>query len=138
MPLQHKSKLKHLVLAIALATGCVEFSLAEQSEPDAHVDIEVKVKKPRKKKEIPAPLSPAEEHPREERNTPTPMTSPVSTKDLAVPVHTSDGIPSNDIASKRLATTESGSALEESIEKPVPSPEPALAENARSSTNPSG
>lgn len=128
MPLQHNSKLKHLVLAIALATGCVEFSLAEQSEPDAHVDIEVKVKKPRKKKEIPAPLSPAEEPPREERNTPTPITGPVSTKDLAVPVHTSDDIPSNDIASKRLATTESGSALEESIEKPVPSPEPALAE----------
>ncbi|PCR98096.1 autotransporter outer membrane beta-barrel domain-containing protein [Pseudomonas fluorescens] len=123
MPIQCKYKLQHLVLAVALAIGCVEFSLAEQSEPDAHVDIEVKVKKPRKKKEIPAPLSLAEETPREERIVPTPETNPVSTEVPAVPAHTSD-----DIQPKKVATTESGSALEESIEKPTPLPEPVLAE----------
>lgn len=123
MPIQCKYKLQHLVLAVALAIGCVEFSLAEQSEPDAHVDIEVKVKKPRKKKEIPAPLSLAEETPREERIVPTPETSPVSTEVPAVPAHTSDNI-----QPKKVATTESGSALEESIEKPTPLPEPVLAE----------
>jgi outer membrane autotransporter protein len=123
MPTQCKYKLQHLVLTIALAMGCVGFSLAEQSEPDTHVDIEVKVKKPRKKKEIPAPLSLAEETPLEERMVPTPETSPVSTEAPAVPVHTVDDIPS-----RGFATTESGSALEESIEKPAPSPEPVLAE----------
>ncbi len=123
MPIQCKYKLQHLVLAVALAIGCVEFSLAEQSEPDAHVDIEVKVKKPRKKKEIPAPLSLAEEIPREERIVPTPETNPVSTEVPAVPARTSD-----DIQPKKVATTESGSALEKSIEKPAPSSEPVLAE----------
>jgi len=123
MPTQCKYKLQHLVLAIALAIGCVEFSLAEQSEPDTHVDIEVKVKKPRKKKETPAPLSLAEQTPREERIVPTPETSPVSTEAPGIPVHIAGDTPS-----KKFATTESGSALEESLEKPVPSPEPVLAE----------
>lgn len=123
MPIQCKYKLQHLVLAVALAVGCAEFSLAEQSEPDASVVEDVKPKTPRKKKEKPAPLSLAEETPREERIVPTPETSPVSTEVPAVPAHTTD-----DIQPKKVATTESGSALEESIEKPAPSPEPVLAE----------
>lgn len=119
MPIQCKYKLKHLVLAVALAIGCVEFSLAEQSEPDAPVVKEVKPRSPRKPpKEKPAPLNLAEETVREERISPPPGTIPISTEIPAVPAPTSN----------KVATTESGSALEESLEKPAPSPEPVLTE----------
>ncbi len=123
MPIQCKYKLQHLVLAVALAVGCVEFSLAEQSEPDAPVMDEVKPKPSRKKKEKPAPLDFAKETAREEKAAPTPVPSPVSTEMPVVPAHTADNTPS-----KKIATTESGSALEESLEKPAPLPEPVLAE----------
>lgn len=45
MPIQHKHKFRHLVLAVALAVGSVEISLAEQVESQI---AEVKPKKPRK------------------------------------------------------------------------------------------
>lgn len=35
MPVQHKYRPKHLALAIALAMGCAEFSIADDSTPDA-------------------------------------------------------------------------------------------------------
>lgn len=123
MPIQCKYKLQHLVLAVALAVGCVEFSLAEQSEPDVPVVKEVKPKKPRKPKDKPTPLKVAEEKTREERIAPPLEKIPVSTEIPVVPAH-----PANDIPSKIAATTESGSALEESLEKPAPLPEPVLAE----------
>jgi outer membrane autotransporter protein len=124
MPIQCKYTFQHLVLAIALAVGCVEFSLAEQSEPEAPVVKDVKPRSPRKPpKEKPAPLNLAEETVREERISPPLGTIPVSTEIPAVPAPTSDNIPSN-----KVATTESGSALEESLEKPAPSPEPVLTE----------
>ncbi|MGF6491095.1 autotransporter outer membrane beta-barrel domain-containing protein [Pseudomonas frederiksbergensis] len=47
MPIQHKYKPHHLVLAIALAVGCAEFSLAQQLEPK--VDADTKPTKTRKK-----------------------------------------------------------------------------------------
>lgn len=47
MPIQHKYKPHHLVLAIALAAGCAEFSLAQQLEPQ--VDADAKPTKTRKK-----------------------------------------------------------------------------------------
>lgn len=126
MPIQCKYKLKHLVLAVALAIGCVEFSLAEQSEPDAPVVKEVKPRSPRKPpKEKPAPLNLAEETVREERISPPLGTIPVSTEIPAVPAPTSDNIPSN-----KVATTQSGSALEASIERPAPLPEPVLTETS--------
>lgn len=123
MPIQCKYKLQHLVLAVALAVGCVEISLAEQSEPDAPVMDEVKPKPARKKKEKPVPLDLAKETAREEKAAPTPETSPVSTEIPVVAAH-----PADDIPSKKVATTESGNALKESLEKPAPLPEPVLAE----------
>ncbi len=123
MPIQCKYKLQHLVLAVALAVGCVEFSLAEQSEPDVPVVKEVKPKNPRKPKDKPTPLKVAEETTREERIAPPLEKIPVSTEIPVVPAH-----PADDIPSKTVATTESGSALEESLEKPAPLPEPVLAE----------
>lgn len=123
MPIQCKYKLQHLVLAVALAVGCVEFSLAEQTEPDTSVVKEVKPKNPRKPKDKPAPLKLAEETTREEKIAPPLEKIPVSTEIPVVPAHTAD-----DISSKKIATTESGSALKESLEKPAPLPEPVLAE----------
>ncbi|QTD33387.1 autotransporter domain-containing protein [Pseudomonas fluorescens] len=123
MPIQCKYKLQHLVLAVALAVGCVEFSLAEQSEPDAPVVKEVKPRSPRTPPKVkPAPLLMAETV-SEERIAPPLEAIPARTEIPAVPTHTSDDIPSS-----KLATTDSGSALEESLEKPVPLPEPVLAE----------
>ncbi|MCU0117141.1 autotransporter domain-containing protein [Pseudomonas sp. B2M1-30] len=46
MLIQHRYKLQHLVLAVALAVGCAGVSQAEQVEPQ--VDVEVKPKKKRK------------------------------------------------------------------------------------------
>lgn len=125
MPIQCKYKLQHLVLAVALAVGCVEFSLAEQSEPDVPVVKEVKPKNPRKPKDKPTPLKVAEETTREERIAPPLEKIPVSTEIPVVPAH-----PADDIPSKTVATTESGSALEESLEKPAPLTEPVLAETS--------
>ncbi|WP_371807407.1 autotransporter domain-containing protein [Pseudomonas sp. B20(2017)] len=101
----------------------MEFSLAEQSEPDAPVMDEVKPKPARKKKEKPAPPSLAKEPLLEERIAPTPETFPVSTEIPAAPLPAPD-----DTLSEKIATTESGSALEESLEKPAPLTEPVLAE----------
>jgi len=123
MPIQCKYKLQHLVLAVALAVGCVEFSLAEQSEPEAPVVKDVKPKNPRKPREKPAPLTLTEEIPREERSAPTPETNPVITEAPAEPAHTP-----YDTQPKTVATTESGRALEESIERSAPLPEPVLTE----------
>ncbi|AXI64283.1 autotransporter outer membrane beta-barrel domain-containing protein [Pseudomonas kribbensis] len=125
MPIQCKYKLQHLVLAVALAVGCVEFSLAEQSELDAPVMDEVKPKPPRKKKEKPAPPSLAPEPLLEESIAPTPEPFPVSTETPAAPLPAPDDIPT-----EKVATTESGSALEESIERPAPLPEPVLTETS--------
>lgn len=125
MPIQCKYKLQHLVLAVALAVGCVEFSLAEQSELDAPVMDEVKPKPPRKKKEKPAPPSLAPEPLLEESIAPTPEPFPVSTEIPAPPLPVPDDIPT-----EKVATTESGSALEESIERPAPLPEPVLTETS--------
>ncbi|PQP03590.1 autotransporter outer membrane beta-barrel domain-containing protein [Pseudomonas frederiksbergensis] len=47
MPVQHKYKPHHLVLAIALAVGCAEFSLAQQ--PGLQVDADAKPTKTRKR-----------------------------------------------------------------------------------------
>ena len=125
MPIQCKYKLQHLVLAVALAVGCVEFSLAEQSEPDAPVVKEVKPRSPRTPPKVkPAPLLMAETV-SEERIAPPLETIPVSTEIPAVSAHTSGDIPS-----RKVATTESGSALEESLEKPAPLTEPVLAETS--------
>ncbi|WP_309295558.1 autotransporter outer membrane beta-barrel domain-containing protein [Pseudomonas paraglycinae] len=123
MPIQCKYKLQHLVLAVALAVGCVEFSLAEQSEPDAPVMDEVKPKPARKKKEKPALPSLAPEPLLAESIAPTPETFPVSTEIPASPLPAPEDIPA-----EKVAKTQSGSALEESLEKPVPLPEPVLAE----------
>ena len=38
MPVQHKYKPHHLVLAIALAVGCMETSMAQQPEPQVISD----------------------------------------------------------------------------------------------------
>jgi len=122
MPIQYK--LQHLVLAVALAVGYVEFSLAEQSEPDAPVAKEVKPRNPRTPpKEKPAPLKLAEETAREEKISPPPQALPTSTETPTAPLHAAD-----DLHSKRVATTESGSALEESIGKPTPPSQPVLSE----------
>lgn len=123
MPIQCKYKIQHLVLAVALAIGCVEFSLAEQSEPDAPVVKEAKPKDKRRTREKPAALDLAKENAREEKTAPTPETSPVSTEIPVTPLPAPDDVPSD-----KVATTESGSALEKSLEKPAPLPEPVLAE----------
>jgi outer membrane autotransporter protein len=47
MPVQHKYRPKHLALAIALAVGCIEISMAQQPEPQ--VDSDTPTIKPRKK-----------------------------------------------------------------------------------------
>lgn len=125
MPIQCKYKLQHLVLAVALVVGCVEFSMAEQSEPDAPVMDEVKPKPARKKKEKPAPPSLAPEPLLAESIAPTPETFPVSTEIPAAPLPAPDDIPS-----EKVATTQSGSALKESLEKPAPLPESVLAETS--------
>ncbi|CAI8926085.1 Transporter [Pseudomonas sp. IT-P2] len=125
MPIQCKYKLQHLVLAVALVVGCVEFSMAEQSEPDAPVVDEVKPKPARKKKEKPAPPSLAPEPLLAESIAPTPETFPVSTEIPAAPLPAPDDIPS-----EKVATTQSGSALKESLEKPAPLPESVLAETS--------
>ncbi|AMQ83009.1 autotransporter outer membrane beta-barrel domain-containing protein [Pseudomonas glycinae] len=125
MPIQCKYKLQHLVLAVALTVGFVEFSLAEQSEPDAPVVDEVKPKPARKKKEKPAPPSLAPKPLLAESIAPTPETFPVSTEIPAAPLPAPDDIPSG-----KVATTQSGSALKESLEKPAPLPESVLAETS--------
>lgn len=124
MPIQCKYKLQHLVLAVALGVGCVEFSLAEQSEPDAPVVKEVKPKNPRTPpKAKPAPLNLMAETVSEERIAPPPQALTASTEAPTAPLHAADDLPS-----KRVATTKSGSALEESIEKPTPPSQPVLSE----------
>lgn len=123
MPIQCKYKLQHLVLAVALAVGCVEFSLAEQPEPDAPVAKEVKTRSPRTPPKVkPAPLLMAETV-SEEKIAPPPQALPNSTETPTPPLHAAD-----DLHAKRVATTKSGSALEESIEKPTPPAQPVLTE----------
>ncbi|WP_414882447.1 autotransporter domain-containing protein [Pseudomonas sp. IT-P2] len=99
--------------------------MAEQSEPDAPVVDEVKPKPARKKKEKPAPPSLAPEPLLAESIAPTPETFPVSTEIPAAPLPAPDDIPS-----EKVATTQSGSALKESLEKPAPLPESVLAETS--------
>jgi outer membrane autotransporter protein len=47
MPVQHKHRPKHLALAVALAVGCIELSMAQQPEPQVNSD--APTTKPRKK-----------------------------------------------------------------------------------------
>lgn len=57
MPVQHTCKPKHLALAIALAIGCVETSIAQQ--PETPVVAETEDSKPRKKTRVPKAPAPA-------------------------------------------------------------------------------
>jgi len=58
MPVQHTCKPKHLALAIALAIGCVETSIAQQ--PEIPVAVETEPSKPRPKKtRTPKAVAPA-------------------------------------------------------------------------------
>ncbi|WP_309295625.1 autotransporter domain-containing protein [Pseudomonas glycinae] len=86
---------------------------------------EVKPKPARKKKEKPAPPSLAPEPLLAESIASTPETFPVSTEIPAAPLPAPDDIPS-----EKVATTQSGSALKESLEKPAPLPESVLAETS--------
>ncbi|MHC8297043.1 autotransporter outer membrane beta-barrel domain-containing protein [Pseudomonas sp. LB3P58] len=83
MPVQHKYKPQHLVLAIAIAIGCAETSLAEQLTVQA--DSNTKPTKTRKKTATPvAPIGPLEltarpaAPPSEDQTTPQATTKPVS------------------------------------------------------------
>lgn len=121
MPIQCKYKLQHLVLAVALAIGYAGFSLAEQSEPEAPVVKDAKPKNPRKKVDKPAPSTSVETT--QEKLALTPETLSVGIEPPKAPRPSSDDIPSN-----KVATTESGNALEDSVEKPTPPVQPGLAE----------
>ena len=70
MPIQYKYRPHHLVLAIALAAGCAEFSLAQQLKPQ--VDADAKPSKTRKKATKPvAPAGSVFEEPTVSASAPT-------------------------------------------------------------------
>lgn len=120
MPIQHKHKFRHLVLAVALAVGSVEISLAEQVESQI---ADVKPKKPRKPPgKPPAPMQ-VEEISTEAQANSLPETIPDHPQTPLAPSHKQDQIPPT-----KIATTESGRAIEKSIEKPAPLPKPVPAE----------
>ncbi|MFJ2280840.1 autotransporter domain-containing protein [Pseudomonas sp. NPDC087803] len=122
MPI-HTYKLQHLVLAVALAVGCVEFSLAEQTEPQ--VNAEVKPKKPRKKAEKPVTAKPMDAGETAAKSDPLPEKTADRAQTPAAPDQ-----PPGEAPPRKIVPTENGSAIKKSIQKPASSPEPVQAKKA--------
>lgn len=137
MPIQHKYKPHYLVLAIALAVGCAEFSLAQQLEPQ--VDADAKPTKTRKRNAKPvAPTGSVLEEATESASVlPIEDTATLSNAGLnpiGLPdnhaqntVHTepkasySDtqvALTRNDVPLETVATSASGQALARSVDTP--------------------
>ncbi|RBL69457.1 autotransporter domain-containing protein [Pseudomonas sp. MWU13-2625] len=128
MPI-HTYKLQHLVLAVALAVGCVEFSLAEQTEPQ--VNAEVKPKKPRKKTEKPVTPKPMDAGETAEKSDPLPEKTADRAQTPVAPGH-----PPGEAPPKKIVPTENGSAIKKSIQKPASSPDPVQAKKPETSPAP--
>lgn len=129
MLIRHTYKLQHLVLAVALAVGCVEFSMAEELPTETQITEEVKAKKPRKKTAPPTPPVTSKQS-ESSGGAENPVLPPLDSGTSRIFETISNGTSNtrSDLNFEEAAATKNGSALGESIDPPHASPEPAMAQ----------